>query len=111
MAVTGPVINQVTDPGQPYVNMGARTAKRLLSTPGVIRELSPEQRSGMQFRGKTATWKKTERLVYAAVKEGYTSLDSLPIATGLTSLQVNKAISSLVSKGVITNIGVASEKS
>ena len=100
----------VKDPGQPYKNIGAKTLRNLLSTPEVVQELSPDQYSGMKSRARTATWTGNERLVYAAVQEGYTSLDSLPVATGLTSAQISAAVSSLASKGVVSSIGVESDK-
>ena len=98
----------VADPGDAYKNVGSRTLQKLLSTPEVVQNLSPDQYSGMSRRAATARWSKGERIVFAAVQEGYTSLDSLPIATGLTETQVATAVASLVTRGIITNVGVES---
>lgn len=66
--------------------------------------LTPEESEAVQYRMTTAHWTQEERLVYDAVQEGYTDMDSLPIATGLTTAQIRSAIEKLQGKGYVKEV-------
>ena len=89
-----------------YSNVDPRQLQMFMRQPGFVQSLSSTEHSGMTKRVATAKWQPEERLVYDAVAEGYTSLDSLPIATGLTEAQVRAALASLTRRGYIKTFGV-----
>ncbi len=92
--------------GTGYSNIDPRQIQKFMRTPGFVETLAPGQYSGLQERVATAKWQPEEKVVYDAVAEGYTSLDSLPIATGLTEGQVKNALASLTRRGYIKTFGV-----
>lgn len=95
------------DPGGAgYTNVDPRQLQMFMRQPGFVQSLSSAEYSGMTKRIATAKWQPEERLVYEAVAEGYTDLDSLPVATGLTESQVRSAIASLTRRGYIRSVGV-----
>lgn len=85
-----------------------RQLARFMKSPDFVASLSPESYETAQFRILTARWPVNVRVVYSAVQEGYTSMDTLPVATGLTASQVQEAVSYLTEKGVISDITVKS---
>jgi len=89
-----------------YSNIDPRQLQMFMKQPGFVQSLSPEEHSSMRKRITTAKWQLEERLVYDAVAEGYTSLDTLPVATGLTEAQVRAALASLTRRGYIKSFGV-----
>ena len=89
-----------------YQNVDPRQLQKFMRAPGFVQSLTPEQRSGVSRRIMTARWQPEERIVYDAVTEGYTTLDTLPVATGLTESQVRSALASLTQKGYIKRFGV-----
>lgn len=89
-----------------YSNVDPRQLQMFMRQPGFVQSLSSAEYSGMTKRIATAKWHPAERLVYDAVAEGYTDLDSLPVATGLTEAQVRDALASLTERGYIKSFGV-----
>jgi len=92
-----------------YPNIDSRQLKKFMQTPSFSQSLSTVERGKMEKRIDTATWSKDERIVYDAVIDGYTSLDTLPVATGLTDTQVRKAVASLASRGRVSSISVTAQ--
>lgn len=89
-----------------YDKIDPRQLQKFMRTPGFVQSLTSEQHGGITKRLATARWAPEERIVYDAVADGYTSLDSLPVATGLTETQVRGALASLTQKGYIKSFGV-----
>lgn len=85
-----------------YSQIGGKTLQKLLKTPNFVQTLTPVQFEGMKLRVETARWQPEERIVYDAVQDGYASMDSLPVATGLSSTEVGRAVESLTKKGYLT---------
>lgn len=83
------------------MNVDPRFLQRASRQLGFTQGLSPDQAQMVRYRITTAKWSPSERIVYDAVSEGYTDLDSLPIVTGLDSKEVTKSLDSLVAKGLI----------
>ena len=75
--------------------------QNLMRNPDFIRTQSPEMIAKYNYRVMTAGWSPDERLVYDAVQDGYTSMDSLPVATGLDSASISAAYNSLVNRGLV----------
>jgi len=98
---------EATVPTPSYRNIDSRQLRQFMKVPGFAQSLTAEQHSGMTRRIMTDRWSSEERIVYDAVEEGYTSLDSLPIATGLTETQVRSALASLTKMGYIKSFGVS----
>jgi len=92
-----------------HANIDSRLLKKFMGQPGFVQSLTSEQYGGISKRIKTAHWSQNERIVYDAVTDGYTSLDTLPVATGLTTTQVRSAITSLTKKGNLTNLVVVAQ--
>ena len=92
------------------MNIDQRQLQRLMRMPEFVASLSPESYKTAQYRNLTAKWPVNTRIVYDAVQEGITSLDSLPVATGLTDKQVRGAVAFLAEKGVVSGIEVSSPK-
>lgn len=97
---------EVEEFGTDYSNIDPRQLKKFMRTRGFAQSVTPDQYSGMKKRIATARWQLEERIVYGAIAEGYTDLDSLPIATGLSLTQVREALASLTKRGNITSFGV-----
>ena len=95
--------------GDEFLRVDPRQLNNFMRVPGFVQSLTPNQYSGMSRRILTAGWDPEERIVYDAVAEGYNSLDSLPVATGLTSEQVSRALDTLTGRGYIINTGVGLE--
>ena len=95
----------MTTPETRYMSIDPRQLQKFMRTPGFVQSLSPTQLEGMDRRLLTARWAPNERVVYQAVKEGYTDLGSLPMATGLTSVQIQAALDSLTARGVVNLAG------
>jgi len=89
-----------------YRRVDPRQVTEFLRHPKFAQTVSPEVRAGLEERVMTAKWTPHERIVYSAVAEGYTSLDSLPVATGLTSTEVREAVARLAGRGFISSIGI-----
>ena len=73
------------------------------STPseeGVANPVSPMRNLLPKF-GKSSL-SPEEKSVYSAVSEGYNRPSQLGVATGLTSMQINRAFNQLVGKGLIS---------
>ena len=83
-----------------------RQITKFLRQPGYAQTVSQEQHAGMERRVLTAKWQPNERLVYDAVLDGYTSMDSLPVATGLSEADVRKAAAKLVGRGIVNRIDI-----
>ena len=92
--------------GQRHGRVDPRQVTAFLRSPEVAQTISPERRAGMDKRVMTAKWSPNERIVYDAVAEGYTSMDSLPVATGLTSTEVREAVARLAGRGAISSVGI-----
>lgn len=87
-----------------HSKMGARTIQRILNNPAAIQEIPYEVRTAMAYRAGTAKWTPDERVVYSAVQDGFTSMDTLPVATGLKEEQVSAALASLTARGYISGV-------
>ena len=87
-------------------NIDHRQLERFMRIPGFAQSLSPKQYSNVRYRMTTGPWSQNERIVYDAVAEGYTSLDSLPVATGLPSRDIGNALSGLSRRGYVKQTGV-----
>ena len=85
-----------------YMNIDPRQLEKFTKAPTFTQALLPQQRTDVAKRIVTAKWSPDEKIVYGAVSEGYTSLDSLPVATGLKEAQVRRAIASLTSRGYVS---------
>jgi len=81
--------------------MDPRLAEKLLRSPGSVQYFTPAMLSGLQRRVLTRDWSTPERVVYAAIEDGYTNREDLSAATGLDLEQVNEALDSLSGKGFI----------
>lgn len=88
------------------MNIDSRQLSKLMRMPEFVASLSPSSYQTAQHRTLTARWPVNARIVYDAVQEGYTSMDQLPIATGLTDKNVKEAVSFLTKKGVVSGISV-----
>ena len=91
---------------QRYSRVDPRQITRFMRQPDFASTVTSEQLSGMGKRVMTAKWQPNERLVYDAVQEGYTSMDSLPVATGLSEADVRAAVAGLIVWGAISEITV-----
>src|SRR3989304_7442524 len=88
-----------------HENIDSRQLSSFMRLPGFAQSLTPSQLSSVEKRIATSKWSMEERIVYDAVADGYTSLDSLPIATGLTESKVRGALTSLAQKGEVRDFG------
>lgn len=93
--------------GDEYKNIDSRQLKKFMRVPSFSQSLTTSQTEGMNRRVLTASWAPETRIVYDAIQDGYTSMDQLPIATGLTTLQINSALADLSSRGYIQEVEVA----
>jgi len=93
--------------GDEYKRIDSRQLKRFMRVPGFSQSITTSQAEGMNRRILTASWQPETRIVYDAILEGYTSMDQLPVATGLTTQQINSALADLSSKGYIKEAEVA----
>jgi len=84
-----------------YENMDPRLLKKFLRMQEFRESLTPEQYSSARFRISTARWQPEERIVWKAVEEGYSDTESLPVATGLTTEQIERALGRLVTRGAL----------
>lgn len=89
------------------MNLDPRQLAKFMKSPDFVASLSPESYEVAQFRVLTAKWPVNARIVYSAVQDGYTSMDTLPVATGLTASQVEEAVSYLTKKGMVSDIIVS----
>jgi len=62
---------------------------------------------GLQDRIQTARWSPDEQSVRSAVKEGFTEIEQLKVATGLPEARIKAAIDALITKGALRRIGEA----
>lgn len=90
-----------------HANIDSRQLRKFMKVQGFSQSLSAVERGEIEKRIKTAKWSSNERIVYDAVQDGYTSLDTLPVATGLTEDQVRAAVSKLTKRGYVSNVEVA----
>jgi len=90
-----------------HANIDSRQLRKFMKVPGFSQSLSAVERGKIEKRIRTAKWSTNERIVYDAVQDGYTSLDTLPVATGLTEVQVRAAVSKLTKRGYVSNVEVA----
>lgn len=88
------------------LNIDPRQLQAFMKSPDFVASLSPESHQTAQYRILTAKWSSDARIVYDAVQEGYTSMDQLPLATGLTTSQIRKAVSFLTERGIVKGIAV-----
>jgi len=95
--------------GDEFSRVDPRQLNNFMRVPGFVQSLTPTQYGSMFRRILTAGWTPEERIVYDAVIEGYTSLDSLPVATGLTSEQIRGALDTLTGRGYVRQSGVELE--
>jgi hypothetical protein len=95
------ITNLPLEPTPDYSAIDPRLLKKFLRISEFRQSLSPEQYSKAQFRIATARWAPEERIVYSAIQEGYSDTSSLPIATGLTTAQIQTALDSLVRRGAL----------
>lgn len=93
-------------PAPNYRNIDSRQLRTFMKVPGFAQSLTSGQRAGIDKRIMTDRWTQPERIVYDAVAGGYTSLDSLPVATGLTTAQIRQALAGLTKKGYVKNVEV-----
>ena len=91
---------------QHHGRVDPRQITTFLRQPDFAQTVGQERVAGMERRVMTAKWTPNERIVYDAVQDGYTSMDSLPVATGLTETDVRAAVTQLVGRGVISSIDV-----
>ena len=89
-----------------YERVDPRQVTQFLKQPGFAQTVSSEKRAGLERRVKTARWPRNERIVYGAVLDGYKSMDSLPVATGLSDADIRKAVAGLAGRGAIRAIDV-----
>jgi len=87
-----------------YHNIDPRQLQQFMRSPTVTDSLSSEGRSRMLRRIKTAEWTPEMILVWDAVAEGYDTVDSLPIATGLSIPKINSALHRLDKSGEVKGI-------
>jgi len=89
-----------------YKRIDSRQLARFMRIPNFANSLTVQQQSDMNYRILTASWQPETRVVYDAVKDGYTEQESLKVATGLTDQQIRDSLAWLQSKGYIqTNLG------
>ena len=84
------------------LNIDPRQLRKFMKDPNFVATASPETLSVADYRMMTRSWPTETRIVYDAVQEGYTSMDQLPVATGLTDKQIQSSINFLVSKNYIS---------
>ena len=89
--------------GGNYGRIDPRQIEDFMRVPGFVQTVTEDQYGRMSERLATRKWTSAERIVYDAVAEGYTSMDSLPVATGLPETEINTALTSLVNKGFLTS--------
>lgn len=87
--------------GDEYKNVDSRQLRRFMRIPGFTQSLTSGQAEGMSRRVLTASWAPETRIVYDAILDGYTSMDQLPVATGLTDAQIRGALDDLAGKGYV----------
>ena len=83
------------------LNIDPRQLQKFMSSPDFRASLSPRDSEAVQYRLMTSKWPEEAKVVYDAVQEGYTTMDRLPLVTGLTTAQIQKAITFLSEKGAI----------
>ena len=91
---------------QRYGRIDPRQVTKFLRQPGFAQTVGQERVAGMEKRVMQAKWQVNERIVYDAVQDGYTSMDSLPVATGLSEADIRSAVTKLVGRGAISSIDV-----
>ena len=82
-------------------NVDPRQLDKFMRDPAFVQQLSPDQLKAASYRLTTAKWTPQERIVYDAVQDGFTDMDSLPIATGLPGSEVRGALDALVIRGSV----------
>jgi len=87
---------------EPYMRIGSRQLRRFMRNPKFRQQLSDTQQVAIARRIVMASWSPDMRLVYDAVGEGFDTIDTLPIATGLTSARVRAAYDQLVNLGRVS---------
>jgi len=87
-------------------NIDPRQLQQFMRSPRFTENLTQEQHQGMQRRVKTAKWTPDMRIVWDAVAEGYTTLDSLPVATGLSDAKIKTALHRLDKERVLKKIEI-----
>lgn len=92
--------------GDEYKNIDSRQLKRFMRIPDFAQSLTAEQKQGVSRKILTASWQPETRIVYDAILEGYTSMDQLPVVTGLTTQQISDALADLSSRGYIKEVEV-----
>jgi hypothetical protein len=88
----------------PLYNVGSKQLGQLMRQPDFPRAL---MQSGQSYqvaadRIATAKWSPESRIVYSAIRDGYTSMDTLPVATGLSNAQIAEAMKFLSKGGYIS---------
>ena len=88
-----------------YSTIDQRQLQRFMRMPDFVRAQTPSQLAQHEFTLQSARWTPEVRIVYRALQDGYTSMDSLPVATGLSESQIEGALNFLVSEGSIPRAG------
>lgn len=89
-----------------HSKIDSRQLEKFMRSSSFSQTLSAVERGKIEKRIKTAKWSSNERIVYDAVADGYTSMDTLPIATGLTEDQVRSAVAKLTKRGYVSSLEV-----
>jgi len=90
---------------RPYGKLDPTLLSRFTQIPEFLVSLTSEQRVDVSKRLTDSGLSLEEKLVYEAVKDGFSDLDCLPVATGgLTVTSIKTALGSLTSKGYIKEI-------
>ncbi len=91
---------------QRYSRIDPRQVTKFLKDPEFTQSISPGARVSLDKRVLQAKWQPNERIVYDAVQDGYTSMDSLPVATGLSEADVRAAVAGLIVRGAVSEVTV-----
>jgi len=79
-----------------------RLVERMLRSSAIVTEQSPQVITDLRTHMATSRWPMEERVAYYAILDGFDSADSIEAGTGLTPMEVSKAIKGLEIRGYVT---------